>query len=698
MAMMSSDYLFEVLTEEIPAWMLRSRLQTLRARLTELVTEFAGEEAEPGEVTVDATSRRICVQLHDLPRRQQDRDEEVKGPPESVAFGDDGAATRALQGFLRKNGAEESQIERRDSYVWLRRTVSGLSAAEFLAARIPPLIEELRWPKMMRFDGHAWIRPIHSLISLLDGEVIPLEIFGVPAGRETMGHRTRSSGRLEIASGAEYVQTLRKAQVVLHADERVRIMRETAEALASEVGGAPAEDASIWEQWRYLTESPGVVRAEFSEEFLVLPAEVLITVMRVHQKQLPIYAGEKLTRYFLAAMDGDSDPDGFASTGNAFVTNARFADALFFYQTDRRRKLVERVNQLSHLQFQEKLGDYLRKTHRIAAIAELIRTESGSAASREDVHSAAEIAKVDLLTEMVKEFTDLQGQIGGIYAREEGYPEVVWQAVYDHYTPVSVEDALPRNEVGAILSLADRIDTVVGFFQIGLQPSGSKDPFALRRAAQGVVQILLNREPWRIDISIGAMVDMAIAEYNVPENRRDDLRRELMEFFSERVRSVLEGPLGFAYDEVAAAMAAGWSSGLPDLRDRIAALREGRSSREFLSILDSARRIANITPEGFSGTVAENLLEHDTEKRLAELSTVVNAQIDELIQRRAYGSALESFAGMASELETFFNDVMVMVDDPAVRDNRLALLNRVGNAVGKIADVTKIVVDRSDYS
>ncbi len=475
--------------------------------------------------------------------------------------------------------------------------------------------------------------------------------------------------------------------MIVDVTRRRHVMAERARVLANQAGGTPAMDASIWSQWQYLTEYPGIVRAEFRREYLSLPEEVLVTVMRVHQKQLPIRdANGHLTHSFLAVLDNEGDPDGNAAYGNSFVTNARFADAQFFYETDRKRTLDSRLEQLEHLQFQEKLGNYRQKTERIVEIARAVGADEATL-------TAARLCKTDLVTEMVKEFTDLQGKIGGIYARDEKYPDEIWQAVYDHYLPVNVEDPLPRTLSGAIVALADKIDTVAGFFSIGVRPTGSKDPFALRRAAQGVVQILLNRDKRQVRVKISDLFDVALRIHNAPQVKGD-----LESFFAERVETILAtSAYGFAYDEIQAAMSAGWTGYLPDLVDRIEAVKAVRNDPDFLSILDSARRIANIT-EGHSSTSVDRAkLENDTEKRLNDLADAVGQQVDELLGDRHYRDALRSFAAMAPELEGFFRDVMVMVDDEAVRKNRMSLLRKIGSSVEKIADVTKIVVARRDY-
>jgi glycyl-tRNA synthetase beta chain len=688
------EYFFELLTEEIPAWMLphpqlEEKLRTLCS--TEL--GVAGESA----VTIGATSRRIYFRLGDLLEKQPDRVEEVKGPPKKIAYDAGGKPTQALLGFLRKNAATlESITASDDDYIRLRRTVAGRSTVEILASRVPSIVAELRWPKTMRWGAgdHSYIRPLHSIVSLFDGKPLPIRIFDVESGSSTVGHRILAPQRIDIRGYDDYVERLRAAYVVVDPAEREEAMRRRAAELASNMGGEPRRDSSIWEQWRYLTEYPGVVCAQFRPELLVLPEEVLVTVMRHHQKQLPVVSANRLTSSFLAVMDNVADPDRNAESGNSFVTNARFADATFFYQTDRKRSLEDRLPDLEHLQFQEKLGDYLAKSRRIERIAtEIARFASVSIA---DVAAAARICKADLVTEMVKELTDLQGKIGGIYAREEGKPQPVWEAIYDHYLPVNIDDPLPRGAEGAVVALADKADTLAGFFSIGVRPSGSKDPFGLRRAAQGVIQILLCRTPWHIDLGVDQLIDFAFAAYG--STNAAAARRDLLDFLAERARTLLEAaPFSFAYDEIAAAMAPRWTSSLPDLVDRAAAVRAVRSEASFLSLLDSAKRITNITAGNDSSVVSENLLQHETEKRLYSLAVMTGEQIDDLVDETRYREALEAFAALAPELEHFFSDVMVMVDDEKLRNNRIALLRKAGNAARKIADVTKIVVDRSEY-
>jgi glycyl-tRNA synthetase beta chain len=732
-----AEYFFELLTEEIPAWMHEAAHAALLQQLTRLTQELGEPADDRNPVVVNSTPRRLIFFLSRIPLHESDREEEVKGPPAKAAWDADGKPTQALKGFLKKNNATFDDLmigvaepgvgSRSDEggttsdsrpptpdprssgdYIRIRRTIKGRQAGEILQQRVPQIIESLRWPKMMRWGKgeHSYIRPIHSIVSMLDGKRLPISIFGVPSGTTTRGHRTLAPQTIEVGSYNDYVTKLELGRVVIDADRRRQVMAERARILGNEVGGTPSVDASIWSQWQYLTEYPGVVRAEFGSDYLALPEEVLVTVMRVHQKQLPIRTGERLTNSFLAVLDNDRDPDGNAAYGNSFVTNARFADAKFFYETDRKRTLESRLEQLSRLQFQEKLGNYLEKTQRIEQIAAAISDDAETLA-------AARLCKTDLGTEMVKEFTDLQGNIGGIYAREEGMGENTWRAIYDHYLPVNIDDALPRTLSGAVVSLADKIDTLAGFFRIGARPTGSKDPFALRRAAQGVVQILLNRDKRSVKIGVDKLIDISleahgagpapspagVAQNLAAEGGGPTLRTDLLAFFAERVRTLLEASAyGFAYDEIAAAMDAGWASSLTDLVDRITAVKAMRNEPNFLSILDSAKRIANITAgQETTAEIDPSKLEGDVERRLAGLASTVGKQIEEMISQRDYKRALETFAAMAPELEAFFDEVMVMVEDEALRRNRMSLLRRIGSAVTGIADVTKIVVDRREY-
>ncbi len=432
------EYFFELLTEEIPAWMLPH--PQLEARLKELSEN----------ITINYSPRRIAFVLRDLPLKREDETQEVKGPPKQAAY-KDGAPTPALQGFLKKRNAKiEDLIDKDDAYVWIRETVAGRLTNDLLTETIPQIIEGLRWPKMMRWGTgeHSYIRPIHSIISILDGEHLPIAIFGTRSGTSTVGHRTLAPQRFEVASYNDYVTKLELARVYVDADRRKHAMAAAAISLAKEAEGKPSDDASIWSQWQYLTEYPGLVRAEFRNEYLALPEEVLVTVMRVHQKQLPDPRRERPADQLL--------PGGARQRRRS--RRQRRVRQLVRHQRPLRRRAVL----LRH-----RSPEKTRRTPR-AALASAVPGEARRLPRQNEAHRdtsppricaeagidgadaavAARLCKTDLVTEMVKEFTDLQGQIGGIYAREEGLPETVWQAIYDQYLPVNLDDALPRNPLG----------------------------------------------------------------------------------------------------------------------------------------------------------------------------------------------------------------------------------------------------------
>ncbi len=412
--------------------------------------------------------------------REPDRQELIPGPPKS-------APAAAVSGFARKQGVPVEQLEVRETprgeYYTYRKEVSGRATIDILAEALPAIILKIYFPKTMYWTGKSgprFIRPIRWLVALLGADVVPFEVAGVRSGNTTSGHRRLGSASVEVTTG-NYEQTLRENYVILPAGER----RARIEGGIRELGLTPTPDPGLLETLVYLTEFPTPIAGEFAAEFLELPEEVLITVMRHHQKYFSVRdAAGKLAPRFVAVMNTDADPEGFIRRGNERVLRARFNDARFFWDADQKKKLADRMQDLAHVTFQAKLGSYLEKTERNMVV---VKQLGGDAMALR----AAELAKCDLTTELVKEFTELQGVVGGLYARAQGEPLEVADAIYDHYKPVSMDDSIPRTRAGQIVSLADKLDTLRGCFGIGLIPTGSRDPFALRRAAQGVVRIVV---------------------------------------------------------------------------------------------------------------------------------------------------------------------------------------------------------------
>ena len=643
---MSLSFLLEIGTEEIPDWMIPGALESLH-----LLIEKNGIPHET--VRLDATPRRLVLRADGLPEKQADTEERIMGPAKS-------APAQAVAGFARKNGIrpEDLNIEstpKGEYYSFVKRA-RGRQIKEVLAESLPGLILQIYFPKAMYWTGKGgprFIRPIRWIVALLGDGVVPFELASVRSGALTSGHRRLGSPEIAVTH-ADYEQRLRDHYVILSAEERRR-------KITSEMEGIRVKpDPALLETLVYLTEYPTPITGSFDPQFLTLPEEVLVTVMRHHQKYFSVTdADGKLAPQFVAVMNIDADPEGFVRRGNERVLRARFNDARFFWETDQKKTLAERKQDLAHVTFQAKLGSYLEKTERTVA---LVRELGGDGSALR----AAELAKCDLTTELVKEFTELQGIVGGLYARAQGEPEPVWQAIYDHYKPVSMEDSIPRNRPGQILGLADKLDTLRGCFRVGLIPTGSRDPFALRRAAQGVVKILVE------------------ARLEVPLLELLGTDEQLISFFADRVRFYFKDVRGFKYDEVNAAMAAavGWGN-LVDLEARLVRIQSLRPTPDFEPLAASFKRIRNILEQAkfdAVGQIVEALLEPGPEKDLySEYRSITGKPIESVISR------------LRPKVDLFFDKVLVNAPDARIRQNRLALLSTLLKEFSTIADFSEIV-------
>ncbi|HYN20523.1 MAG TPA: glycine--tRNA ligase subunit beta, partial [Thermoanaerobaculia bacterium] len=555
----------------------------------------------------------------------------------------------------------------------------------------------ISWAKTMRWgngDG-PWVRPVHGIVSLLDSAVVPFELFGVAAGDQTVGHPTLSPEPFRVRGAEDYRRELASRSLEVRPDERQRVLLESMRSRADALGGRLVEDASLLENLAALCEIPGVLEGQFDEDFLELPSEVLSTSLRDHQSALTVEdpkgnGSGRLLPYFLTVMDRPDDPIGRARSGNEWVVAARLADARFFYGEDQRTGLSQRTEQLARLTFQERLGSYADKAGRLVALSAAICDLLGWTEDVPAAETAARLLKVDLATEMVKEFTSLQGIMGGIYAREEGQPEEVWQAVYDQYMPASTEDRIPRGRIGQVTGLADRIDTLVGIFGLGLIPTGSKDPFGLRRAAQGAVRIALEGG---LTLDLDEVAVRAAVLYGDRLTRSaDEILEDLRPFLHDRVRYLL-GLAGYAYDEIEAALAVGGGN-LPDLRARVDALHRVREEPDFLTVVLAAKRIANILKDAPEETFEELCMAHPAERDLYAAFQGLQSEVEEAAAAGDYERCLRRIAGLAPVLDRFFVEVLVMDPDPRVRSNRLALLQAIHRTVSRTAKLSEMVVDK----
>src|SRR6266446_2565405 len=568
------DFLLEIGCEEIPARMIDAASLELRERLNRLLQR---ERLEPTGVLAHLDSpRRLAVVASGLPAAQPDVTEQVNGPSVQVAY-KDGQPTPAAHAFAKKVGVDVSRLERvstpKGEYLAATVTRKGRSAGEILAESLPKEISSIYWPKNMywRKRGEVFVRPVRWLVAMLDDELLLLEVFGIKAGNQSRGHRILADREVAIPhAGEPYVSALRDAKV-LSRGEREQQIRKGLDAATRAIPGARwREDKNLLDTVVNLTEFPSAILGSFDPEFLALPEEVLVTVMRDHQKYFAVEdSNHELLPHFLAVLNTDSDPQGIIRHGHERVLRARFNDARFFWQTDQKHSLRERVTWLKQVTFQKDLGTYYEKTRRVQRVcswlAESIR-QSGIAIRPGVVHKAACLAKADLTTELVKEFTELQGIVGGLYARvqpldDDLKPEVqgeIAKAIYDHYKPESMEDGVPRTIEGAVLSIADKADTIAGMFALGLIPSGSKDPFALRRQANGIVKIIAEK---KLPLRLGDVMRDARAGFKGSEAEKkfvDDekYQESLSTLFRERIEFYLKDVRGYAYDVVKAVLAA----------------------------------------------------------------------------------------------------------------------------------------------
>ena len=709
-------FLLEIGCEEIPARMIAAASEELKKRVNDLLVRE--HLSVGGEVSSLDTPRRLAVLAPDIAAAQPDVTEELTGPAVAIAF-KDGQPTPAAHAFAKKVGLDISRLNRittaKGEYIAAKTTKKGRVASEILSELLPKELAGIYWPKSMywRKPSERFVRPVRWLVAMLDEEVIPLEFDGVRASDRSQGHRILWQGEVRIPkAGVPYVEALETAKV-LGREVREQKIRKQLDAATRTISGARwREDEDLLETVVNLTEFPSVTLGNFEPEFLKLPEEVLVTVMRDHQKYFAIESSDgKLASHFLAVLNTDGDPQGLIRHGHERVLRARFNDARFFWQTDQKHSLRERLEMLRHVTFQKDLGSYHEKTLRVQRLAswlsEVLR-QNGVAVRPGVVHKAACLAKADLTTELVKEFTELQGIVGGLYARvqqlDEGLPEAtrfaIADAIYDQYKPESMEDTLPRTTEGAILSIADKADTIAGMFALGMQPTGSKDPFALRRQANGVIRIVAEK---KLPLRIHQLFQDARESYRGTEaekrfSTKNDPGKAIAEFVRERLEFYLRDALGFKYDVVNAVLAAG-SDDVVDAVARAAALSSVRSTADFEAISIAFKRMKNILRQARearkqpSTTINANALKEDAERTLAGLLPETAKKVEALRGARDYDTALSEIAKLRPAIDQFFDQVMVMVDDENLRANRLALLETLTREFSTIADFSEIVTE-----
>ncbi len=683
-----TDFLLELRSEEIPA-----RMQA-RAR-EDLARLFAAELAKAGLAAASAvtyaTPRRLTLILRDLPHATEAVAEEVKGPRAS-------APPQALEGFLRKTGLTAAQLTERDGVFYAVTKRPGRATAEVLAEAIPAVIRAFPWPKSMRWGAASssteslrWVRPLHGIVALFGELVVPVTIAGVESGAATLGHRFHHPGTITIGSAADYEEKLRACHVIVDQDERAALIRDRAAALAAEAGLVLVEDEGLVAENAGLTEWPVPLLGRFDAEYLSVPPEVIQLTARVNQKYFVCRDGTgQLANAFVCTANIVAHDGGAKIVeGNRKVLAARLSDARFFYDTDLKVPLEEQAKKLDRIVFHEKLGTVADKVERVAKLARWLVEEGivGTPAQADQAERAARLAKADLVTGMVGEFPELQGLIGGYYAAAQGEDETVANAVRDHYKPVGQGDDVPTDPVTVAVSLADKLDSVAQFFGIGLKPSGSKDPFALRRAALGI-SALINKNDLRLPFYPAAIVALGKSD--------DSGSTEILDFIIDRLK-VQQREAGVRHDLIDAVFALGGEDDLVRLLARVRALQSFVGTDDGTNLLAGYKRAANILKkEGVAGEVvpaAYEPLSYTPETGEAALVAALDAAepaAADAVAREDFEGAMAALATLRAPIDVFFDSVTVNDVDPVRRTARLNLLARVRAAVHKVADFSRI--------
>jgi len=689
------ELLFEIGTEEIPSTYIRPALAAMESyagkALADLRLDFAA-------VRTVGTPRRLVLVVEGLSARQKDAVETVWGPPVKAAFDAQGNPTQAAIGFARGQGMETGDLKRglkgKSEYVSVDRKIEGRPAAVVLPGLLEAMVRSLAFPKTMRWEssGMRFARPIRWLTALLDGEVLPLEIAGVASGSSTPGHLLLGNQRIEVKSPADYLAALESHRVVADDRKRRSMIEERIAEAAGSVGGRVVPDDELLERVTFMVEWPFAVLGTFLPKFLVMPGEVIVTALREHQNFFSVSDAEgNLLPNFIAVANNDADRGGKIKSGNQRVLNARLEDALFYWQEDLRDGIDKMAGRLDHVLWQESLGTLSGKTARAGALAAAISQSTGLA-KEADLKRAARLSKADLTSQMVreKEFSSLQGLMGREYARACGENQEVASAIFEHYLPRFAGDVLPETATGTVLALADRIDTIVGCFGVGLVPSGSEDPYGLRRQATGVARILIEKG---IHMPLGEIVSKAVRLYGDKlASSEEEIARSVSAFMRLRLDNLLVEQ-GYGQDLVDSVLDAGIDDPAVVIK-KAEALRELREEPAFEILATGFKRASNITKAGTEGEPDPALFQADVERNLHSAYLSVRPELERLLAGRDYRASLQLLAGLARPIDAFFDGVMVMVEDEAVRQNRLRLLTRVTRLFLGIANLSRMETGR----
>ena len=687
---MSNELLFEIGTEEIPAGFLSKAVvdmeEMIRKALSEKRIAFEG-------IRCLATPRRLALHIADLAPKQDDQVVEKMGPAKKAAFDENGQPTKAALGFARGQGLEVSQLETvttdKGEYLCARKTIAGQPTADLLPDLLKSFLLAIPFRKSMRWAAYdlRFARPIHWLLALYGGKVVPLKVEDIESGNTSRGHRFMSPEAFSVEGYEDYLAKAQERFVIADPALRKKLILEEAQKSAADVGGKLFYTEDLLETITFIVEYPVIVRGGFDPHYLQIPKDVLTTTMISHQKYFPIVddAG-KLLPYFVAVSNTRARDLEVVARGNERVLQARLADASFFFEEDKKVPLEDRVESLKKVVFHTLLGTSHKKVMRFRKLAVKIAAKVKPAVKK-NVDRAALLAKADLESLMVGEFSELQGIMGREYALLAGEKQEIADAIYEHYLPIVAGGDLPLTDEGAIVGIADKMDTIVGFFAVGMPPSGTADPYALRRQALGVINIILSR---RYDLSLNFLIDECLASLkDVLRKPAEDVKKDVLEFFRGRLQNQLISQ-GYAYDTVDAVLAADIDR-LVLVIEKIQALQAFRANPEFEPLSIAFKRIDNILKDFHGGSVDVNLLSQEAEIKLFANFENIGTRVEKGIAEKDFTAALNKLAALRSPVDAFFDSVMVMDKDEKIRFNRLSLLADISALFHQIADFSKIV-------
>ena len=705
--MVGKTYLLEIGTEELPPKAINSALDFFKNVLKEKFEKFFLVDS-PDNIKIYGTPRRISFLLKNLSEKEPDQEKIILGPPAKVAIDENGKFTKAALAFANKNNIDIDNLQiienEKGKYIGASIKIEGKKIEEFIQEEIPQIINKIPFPKSMKWNstGFRFSRPIRWIVSLLDEEVITFEIGGVKADRYTHLHRfmTKPVGRgekKEIPSASSYEEITKLGFIIASYEDRKKAIETQITGFADRINAEPILDEELLDEVTNLTEFPVGILGDFSPEYLILPKEVIITVCKVHQRYFNFQKDGKLIPKFLAFSNTAVPDRNVVQNGYEKVLKARLEDALFFYEEDLKHNLEDFYPKLAGIQFHQKLGSVLDKVERTGNIASVIAEEIGYK-NPEDLERANKLSKCDLLTEMVKEFDELQGIMGMHYALKQGEKEEVARAIYEHYLPKTADDELPETATGTILSLSDKLDTVISFISVGEKPKATADPFGIRRAAIGIVRLLVEKG---IDIDLEDILNklkeeakkrkiLKFAEINKDWNLifDEEVIPEILEFIKGRFIAYLREK-GFSQDIINAVVSVGKFNPYRDFL-KVQTIQSFKENPEFNDVMTVFKRVGRIIPEGFVESFSEENLKEKEEKELYTVFENVKDSFNRDISEKEYGKALKELLKLKPYIDNFFDNVMVMVEDEKLRKNRLSLMKLIDNMFKKIADFTKI--------